>query len=56
MTADRFLPHMPPHVKPEFLAWLAHRDSQTGLRGFRQGYDHGWHDGQANNQPILRRK
>ena len=52
MTADDFTIHMPPHVRAEFLAWLARRDAQTGLKAFRSGYDHGWHDGQASNGRI----
>lgn len=52
MTVDDFLPHLPPHVRPEFLAWLAKRDAQTGLQAFRSGYEHGWHDGQQGNGRI----
>lgn len=52
MTADNFLPHLPPHVRPEFIAWLAKRDWKTGLNAFRAGYDHGWHDGQQDNRRI----
>lgn len=52
MTADDYALHMPPHVRPEFVAWLARRDQKTGIRSFRSGYDHGWHDGQAGNERI----
>lgn len=52
MTADDFMAHMPPDVRPEFLAWLARRDRKIGLREFRSGYDHGWHDGQQDNERI----
>lgn len=52
MTSDDFTTHLPPDVRHEFLAWLAKRDAQTGLKAFRAGYDHGWHDGQASNRRI----
>ena len=52
MNADKYLQHLPPHVRPEFLVWLAKRDAQTGLKAFRSGYDHGWHDGQQDNERI----
>ena len=52
MTVDDFTIHLPPHVRPEFVAWLAKRDAQTGLKAFLSGYDHGWHDGQQDNERI----
>ena len=52
MTADKYVPLMPPHIRPEFVAWLARRDQKTGLKAFRSGYEHGWHDGQASNRRI----
>ena len=52
MTADDFTIHMPPHVRPEFVAWLAKREARAGIRAFRSGYDHGWHDGQQDNERI----
>ena len=52
MTADDFLPHMPPHIRPEFVAWLAKRDRKAGIRAFRSGYDHGYHDGYQGNERI----
>ena len=52
MSIDRFVAHMPPHVRPEFVRWLAERDRKIGLREFQAGYDHGWHDGQASNRRI----
>lgn len=46
MTADKYVSFMPPHIRSEFVAWLAKRDRKTGINAFRWGYDHGYHDGQ----------
>ena len=56
MSADRFAAHMPPHVRPEFVRWLAERDRKTGLRAWRDGHSHGWHEAQDNNEEALKGK
>ena len=45
MRTDDFLPHMPPHVRPEFVAWLAKREAQAGWRGFQRGHEQGYWEG-----------
>ena len=45
MSADDFTIHMPPHIRPEFVAWLAKRELRAGWRGFQRGHEQGYWGG-----------